>query len=368
MARFDPDRSLRPALQSYRGYVPIESPDEIAARYGVSLEGIVKLDGNENPFGPSPRALAALARDYAAHRYPDPDHRGLRAALSDRLVVAPACIVAGAGSDELIDLLFRCCVDADDRILIASPTFGMYAFNAELNGAQVVDIPLLDGWQLDMEPLVEAARDAKIVFLASPNNPTANAFSREDIERLLDTGALVVIDEAYIEFSHEDSLAPLGALGAPLVVLRTFSKWGGLAGLRIGYGVMPEALAGALMSVKQPYNVSVPAELAAIASLEDAALLDDRACTITGERERMADALRGTGWVEPDPSETNFLLCRLKRLDGATVQEGLRRRGVLVRYFDEPRLRQYIRISAGTAEDTDRVLTALDEIADEITP
>jgi histidinol-phosphate aminotransferase len=367
MARFDADRMLRSALQSYRGYVPIESPDEIAEHYGVPRESIVKLDGNENPFGPSPRALAVLAGDYAAHRYPDPDHRGLRAALSERLAVAAESIVAGAGSDELIDLLFRCCVDAGDRILIASPTFGMYAFNAELNGAQVVDVPLLDGWQLDIEPLIEAAREVKIVFLASPNNPTANAFARADIERLLESGALVVIDEAYIEFSHEDSLAPLAAAGAPLIVLRTFSKWGGLAGLRIGYGVMPEALAGALMSVKQPYNVSVPAELAAIASLEDAALLDDRACTITGERERMAEALRATGWIEPDPSETNFLLCRLTRSDGATVQEGLRRRGVLVRYFDEPRLRQYIRISAGSAQDTDRVLAALDEIAHEIT-
>jgi histidinol-phosphate aminotransferase len=315
-------------LQSYRGYVAIESPDEIAARYGVPPESIVKLDGNENPYGPAPRALAALATEYAAHRYPDPDHRGLRKALSERLGVPPECIVAGAGSDELIDLLFRCCVDADDSILIASPTFGMYAFNAELNGARVVDVPLGDGWKLDIDPLVEAARDAQIVFLASPNNPTANAFAREDIERLLDAGALVVIDEAYIEFSHAESLAPLAASGAPLVVLRTFSKWGGLAGLRIGYGVMPQALASALMSVKQPYNVSVPAELAAIASLEDAALLDERACTITGERERMAEGLRATGWIEPDASETNFLLCRLTRSDGASVQEGLRRRGV----------------------------------------
>ena len=366
MARFDSERMLRPALQSYRGYVPIESPDEIAARYGLPADGIVKLDGNENPYGPSPRALAALAGRYAAHRYPDPDHRALRAALSERLAVAPECIVAGAGSDELIDLLFRCCVDRDDRIVIASPTFGMYAFDAELHGAQVVDVPLLDGWQLDLEPLLAAAREAKLVFLASPNNPTANVFAPEAVEQLLESGALVVVDEAYIEFSHAQSFASLAASGAPLVVLRTFSKWGGLAGLRIGYGVMPEELASALMSVKQPYTVSVPAELAAIASLEDAALLDERACTITGERERMAEGLRATGWIEPSPSETNFLLCRLTRADGATVQEQLRRRGVLVRYFDNRRLRQYIRISAGTAEETDRLLAALEEIADEI--
>lgn len=370
MARFDPEKLLRPALQSYHGYTPIEAPEEIAARHGVPVDRIVKLDANENPYGPSPKARAALAGEYGAHRYPDPEQRQLREALAAWLGVPASCVVAGAGSDEMIEALFRSCVDAGERVVISSPTFGMYAFDAEQHGAQLVDVPRValpgvGGWELDRAPLLDAARSAKAMFLASPNNPTANPAPRELIEELLETGALIVVDEAYIEFSQGDSLAPLAASGAPLAVLRTFSKWGGLAGLRVGYGVMPEALAGALMSVKQPYNVSVPAELAAIASLEDAALLDERACTITGERERMAEGLRATGWIEPSPSETNFLLCRLTRSDGATVQEGLRRHGVLVRYFDEPRLQRYIRVSAGTSEDTDRLLAALDEIKEQ---
>lgn len=371
MARFDPEKLLRPALQSYAGYTPIEAPEEIAARHGVPVDRIVKLDANENPYGPSPKARVALAGEYGAHRYPDPEQRRLREALAASLGVPASCVVAGAGSDELIDALFRSCVDAGDRVVICSPTFGMYAFDAEQHGAQLVDVPrvVLPGvgdWELDREPVLDAARSAKAVFLASPNNPTANPASRELIEELLESGALIVVDEAYIEFSYEDSLAPLAASGAPLAVLRTFSKWGGLAGLRAGYSVMPEALAAATMSVRQPYSLSVAAEVAALASLDDVELLNERACTITGERDRMAETLRATGWIEPAPSDTNFLLCRVLRSDGATVRDALQRRGVLVRYFDEAPLRQYIRISTGTPQDTDRLIEALDEVAGEL--
>jgi len=275
-------------------------------------------------------------------------------------------IVAGAGSDEMIEAVFRCCIEAGERIVISSPTFGMYSFDAQQYGAEVVDVPRREDWELDREPLLAAARDAKAVFLPSPNNPTGNTASRELIEELLETGALIVIDEAYIEFSEEESVAALAASGAPLVVLRTFSKWGGLAGMRIGYAVMPEALAQATMAVKQPYSLNVAAEVAALASLQDIEELDERACTITGERNRLAKALRATGWVEPWPSDTNFLFCRLLRSDGATVREVLRRRGVIIRYFDSERLRGHIRISVGTAEDTDRVIEALAKVAQEL--
>ncbi|MSQ42122.1 MAG: aminotransferase class I/II-fold pyridoxal phosphate-dependent enzyme, partial [Dehalococcoidia bacterium] len=183
---------------------------------------------------------------------------------------------------------------------------------------------------------------------------------------LLASGALVVLDEAYIEFSHQDSLVRLAAEGASLIVLRTFSKWGGLAGLRVGYGVMSRAITATFLQVKQPYGVSVPAEVAALASLEDAELLDERACVIAGERDRMAGLLRDTGWIEPAPSEANFVLCRLLRGDGAAVREALRRRGVFVRYFDGERLRRHIRISAGTPQDTDRLLEALRAVEREL--
>ena len=368
MPRFDPAAALRPTLRALRGYVPIEPPEEVAARYGIDPASIVKLDGNENPYGPSPRAraaLAALAED-GAHRYPDPDQRRLRAALASHLDVPADTIVAGAGSDELIDLVFRAYVEQGDRIVVAPPTFGMYAFDAELHGATVFEVPRGDDWSLDAEALLEAARDAKVVFIPSPNNPTGDVLPRDLALGLVESGALLVVDEAYIEFSHAESLVREAAAGAPLLVLRTFSKWAGLAGLRVGYGVMPTQVAATFMQIKQPYDLNVAAEVAALASLEDRAELDERACRITGERERLEAALAATGWIEPSPSEANFLLCRLRDAEGVAVCEALRRRGVFVRYFDTPSLQHYIRISIGTAEDSDHLLTALAEVRNEL--
>jgi histidinol-phosphate aminotransferase len=364
--RFDPVAALRPALRALHGYQPIAPPEEVAAQYGVPAERIVKLDGNENPYGPSPRALAALAAPYAAHRYPDPDQRRLRAALAARHGVTPEAIVAGAGSDELIDLLFRAYVEPGDRIVIASPTFGMYAFDAELHGAELVDVPLRDDWTADAAALGRAAAGARAVFIPSPNNPTGGLLPAAAVERLLESGALLVVDEAYIEFAHAESLAARAAAGAPLAVLRTFSKWAGLAGLRVGYAVLPSEVAQVLMQVKQPYGVSVPAEVAALASLEDAALLDERACAITGERDRLARELAALGWLHPAPSEANFLLVRADRGDAFTVREALRRRGVFVRAFDHPRLRRHVRISVGTPQDSERLLEALTAAAAEL--
>ncbi len=366
MAGFDLEHALRPALRGMRGYSPIAPPEEVAAQYGVPVERIVKLDANENPYGPSPRAREALKSEYPAHRYPDPDQRAMRTALGVRHGIDPDCIVAGAGSDEIIDLLFRAFVEPGDRIVIAAPTFGMYGFDAELQGSEVIDVPLRDDWSLDGSAVVEAARSAKFVCIPSPNNPTGGLLPGEVAEQICATGALLVVDEAYIEFSHAESLVGRAASGAALVALRTFSKWGGLAGLRIGYGVMPKAIAQTLMLVKQPYGVNVAAEAAALASLEDVALLDERACRLAGERDRMAELLRATGWIEPAPSEANFVLCQLLRSNATTVREALRRRGVFVRTFDHPRLPRHMRISAGTPEDTERLLAAIKEIEAEL--
>ncbi|MGE0228268.1 MAG: histidinol-phosphate transaminase [Dehalococcoidia bacterium] len=366
MPPFDLQSALRPALRGMRGYNPIAPPEEVAARYGIPVERIVKLDANENPYGPAPRALEAVRDLTSANRYPDPDQRAMRAALATRHGVDPDCIVAGAGSDEIIDLLFRAFVSPGDRVVVASPTFGMYAFDGELQGAEVVDVPLRNGWAFDTEALVEAASTARLVCIPSPNNPTGNLLPRDLAEAIAASGALLVVDEAYIEFSHAESLAAAAAAGGSIVVLRTFSKWGGLAGLRIGYGIMPRDVARTLMLVKQPYGVNVAAEAAALASLEDIALLDERACTLAGERDRMADALRALGWLDPAPSEANFVLCRLLRSDGVTVREALRRRGIFVRTFDHPRLTDHLRISAGRPEDTERLLAALNEIEGEL--
>ncbi|MPZ99041.1 MAG: histidinol-phosphate transaminase [Dehalococcoidia bacterium] len=359
MPRFDAREALRLSMRELPVYEALEDPVAIAAQYGVPAERVVKLDGNENPYGPSPRAIEALRGDYAPHRYVDPTQARLREAIAGRLGVGAESVVAGAGSDEIIDLLSRLFVSEGDRVVVATPTFGMYAFDASLSGADLVDVPRAADWSLDAESLIEAAHGAKAVFLPSPNNPTGNAVPAGLVDRLLASGALVVIDEAYIEFSHAESLAGRAASDASLVVLRTFSKWGGLAGLRLGYGVMAPGTADLLLRAKQPYNVSAAAEAAALATLQDTEALDERACRIAGDRDRLAERLEALGWVYPWPSEANFLLCGLALGTGLEVRDELRRRGIFVRYFTAPRLADHVRISIGTPEQNDRVVEAM---------
>ena len=367
MSMDDIRRLIRPDLLELPGYAPIEPTDVLAARLGVPRERIIKLDGNENPYGPSPRALEAIGRERNYHIYPDPDQRAVRNALSEYVSVDVDHIVCGLGSDDLIDLLLRAVVAPGDGVINCPPTFGMYPFSTHITGGLVIDVPRQESFALDVDPIVAAARDAKLIFLASPNNPTGNCMSESELLRIVDTGVLTVIDEAYIEFAgNEHSFVRLIEKHENLVVLRTFSKWAGLAGLRAGYGVMAPALASVLMTIKQPYNLNVAAGVAMIASLEDRALLLERCCAITRTRDRMQNALAAIHWITPYPSDANFILCRLDGIDAPEVQERLATRGIFVRHFDTPLLRNHLRISVGLEEHVDMVVDALREIGGEL--
>ncbi len=367
MARFDPVERLLPALRTPPTYQALEDMYEVAARYGIDPADVIKIDGNESPYGPSPRAVEALrSLDYRAEWYGDEQQFALRTAFGGRLGVSPECIVAGSGSDELIDLIFRMYLGPGDAIVVASPTFGMYAFDAGQHGVEVIDVPRLDDWSLDEAALIAAARTAKAVFIPSPNNPTGGLLPPSLVDPLLETGALLVVDEAYIEFADAPSLAPRASIEDGLIVLRTLSKWGGLAGLRVGYGVMSERTADLFRRVKQPYNPNAAAAAAAIASIEDAAVLDERARVIVEERERVTRELARLEWVEPVPSQSNFVLMRLARGDGRTVRDLLRQRGIFTRYFESSRLRDHLRISMARPEQNDRVIAALRDIGEEL--
>ena len=367
MARFDPVAGLRPALRTLPEYQALEDLNEVAARYGVDPADVIKIDGNENPFGASPRAVEVLRNlDYHVEWYGDDNQTALRAALGGRLGVPAECVVAGSGSDELIDQIFRMYLGPGDTIVVASPTFGMYAFDASLHGVSVMDVPLRDDWTFDEDRLVAAARDAKAVFIPSPNNPTGGLLSEALADRLIETGALLVVDEAYIEFADAPSLAKRAAVEDGLIVLRTLSKWGGLAGLRIGYGVFSPRMADLFRRAKQPYNVNAAAEAAAIASIEDATILDERAGIIASERDRVTRELAQLEWIEPVPSQASFVLMKLSRGDGRTLRDELRKRGIFTRFFESPRLREHLRISIARPEQNDRVLAAIREIGEEL--
>jgi len=360
---FDMRSMIRPDLLELPGYVPIEPTDVLAERLGIAPEAVLKLDGNENPFGPSPRALEAIGRERNYHIYPDPAQRKVREALSEHVGVATERIVCGLGSDDLIDLVMRATLSPEEGVINCPPTFGMYPFSTEVAGGRVIDVPRLESFALDVEAIERAAGDAKLIFVASPNNPTGNLMSPGELERLLATRLIVVVDEAYIEFAgRRQSAVTLVEENENLVVLRTFSKWAGLAGLRAGYGVMSPVLASVLMTIKQPYNLTVASGVAMLAALEDRELLDERACTICGVRDDLFRALGEIPWITAYPSQANFVLCRLDGVDAVEVQRRLAERGIFVRHFDTSMLRNHLRISAGRAEHTEPVVRALREI------
>lgn len=343
-------------------YEPVEPLDVLADRLGIPEDRIAKLDGNENPYGASPNVREALARFPHYHIYPDPEQRRVREAIAEYVGVTPEQIVVGNGSDELLDLTGRLFLSPRDKAVNAPPTFGMYEFVIRTYGAEVVEAPRREDFALDVDAAGRAlATGAKLMFLASPNNPTGNAASAEELERLLSAGAAIAVDEAYAEFAGE-SFAPLVAEHDNLIVIRTFSKWAGLAGLRAGYGVFPPAVAETIRKIKMPYNMTVAAQAAVLASLEDRAALSENVSTIVRERERMAKALDAFPWLRVYPSRANFLLCQVQGHAAMELQAELRKRGVLVRHFDSPGVRGCLRISVGRSQDTDRLVEALSEI------
>jgi histidinol-phosphate aminotransferase len=346
--------------------------DVLSARLGVPQDRIVKLDANENPYGFSPNALTALAASRELHIYPDPDQTALRAAISAYIGVPAAHILCGAGADEVIDLLARSFVQPGETIVDLPPTFGMYKWQADLLAARLLSVPRRADFSVDVSAVEQAVTrgmgDAaasgtarpKLLFVANPNNPDGSITARADLLRLLELPLVVVVDEAYIDFSDEASLAPLVRERSNLIVLRTFSKLAGMAGLRVGYGVFPLPVIQHLWKVKQPYTPNVAGTVAAIAALADRDWLAESTSAILAERARLAAQLRELGWLTPLPSHTNFLLCRVSSgRDARAVKQALERHGVLVRYFNREGLRDCIRVSVGRPEHTDALVAAL---------
>jgi histidinol-phosphate aminotransferase len=272
-------------------------------------------------------------------------------------------IVCGAGADELIDLLLRVFIAPGDAVIDCPPTFGMYAFDTGVCGGRVLTVPRHADFSLDLAGIEAAAEQgAKLLFLTSPNNPTGNLTPLAEIERLLQLPLLLVVDEAYIEFAAQEGAASASEWVGRyenLAVLRTFSKWAGLAGLRVGYGLLPELVAEQIWKIKQPYNVNLAAQAAAIASLDDRDYLLINVAQIVAERGRLFNALQTIDYLHPYPSSANFVLCRVLRGEAATIKHTLAQQGILVRYYRTPLLRDCIRISVGTPAQNDVVLEAL---------
>lgn len=359
---FEPDRLVRKHILKMPAYEPILPFEVLSGQLGRPEDQIIKLDANENPYGPLPCVFEALAHLPYAHIYPDPGSRALRKALSSFHGIPEENLLASAGADELIDLVLRLLVEPGEAILNCPPTFGMYAFDGDLAGARVISVPRLADFSVDASEIEKAVQEycPKLLFLASPNNPDGSLIDRSTLERLLELPLILVLDEAYMEFAPPgSSLLNEVPQRSNLVVLRTFSKWAGLAGLRVGYGAFPSALMPHLWKIKQPYNVSVAASSAASAALQHADELKKVGELILAERKRLFEELQAIPWLKAYPSQANFILCRVEGIQASELKQKLAQAGILVRYFNKPGLQNCIRISVGKPEHTDALMAAL---------
>ena len=353
------ERLVRPFLAGFTGYSAATSPETLEGRVEVAVEDIIKLDANENPYGCSPRVLRALAESRSLNIYPDDGQQVLRGLLAGYAGVPAEKIVAGHGSNTLIDLIVRLFVGEGDEVINCIPTFDLYRFSTEICGGTAVNVERDSDFKVDVKGVIKAISSrTKLIFIASPNNPTGNTLPVEAVSEIAGTGVPLVIDEAYYEFSRE-TVVPLTARYPNLMVLRSFSKWAGLAGLRVGYGVFPPRIAEYIMAIKVPYSVSMAGEIGVRESLADLDYLQEHVRAIIAERGRLFEELKTVPWLRPYPSKANFIFCAVLEGSAAALHQTLQRKGILVRYFDRPLLRNSIRVSVGRPEHTDALMKVL---------
>ena len=347
--------SVRPFLAG-PGYVYAERPEAIAARYG--FDRVARLGSNENPFGPSPRALAAASAALAdAHRYPEESMAGLRAALAARY--GDRAYAVGNGMDGIIETLLRVFCEAGDRVTVSTPTFSFYGIAARAQGAGVGTVPRDADFAVDVEAFAAASRGAKIAFLCTPNNPTGTATPVEDVRAIAESigDCLLFLDNAYVDFSDRD-YRPLLDTCENLVIGRTFSKLYGLAGFRVGYAMLPDWLLSAYARAATPFcGVSSVSAAAAAAALDDDAHVERTRSHVVAWRERLAADCP----FPSAPSEANFLMVDVAPRASDEAVGALARAGVLARSCRSfPDLADhYLRVSVGADWENERFLSAV---------
>ncbi|EHJ47979.1 histidinol-phosphate aminotransferase [Solidesulfovibrio carbinoliphilus subsp. oakridgensis] len=367
-----PTDRIREDVREFTPYAPGLSMEEIKERYGLAR--VVKLASNENPLGASPLVKRVLARKAdMVFRYPRAGNPALVAALAEAHGVPRGCVVAGNGSDEIIDLLVRVtCRPGVDNVVAFAPCFSIYVQQTKLCGVELRQPPLGPDFAFDL-PALAGACDAKtaLVFLTNPDNPSGYAVPADQVVALaksLPPRALLVVDEAYVEFADPEadhSMLPRWGQCDNVVVLRTFSKLYGLAGLRLGLGVMPEWLADYLLRVRLPFSVNLLAEAAGIAALEDTPFRQASLETVLRGRRLLAEKLTGLG-CRVYPSKANFLMFAppSPQCGAADVFKALLGRGIIIRALKSYGLPELLRVSIGNDEENDLFLAAMKDLVE----
>ena len=349
---------VHPDIAALSPYVPGKPIEELQRELGLTR--VIKLASNENPLGPSPKALAVVNETAASlHRYPDGGAFRLREALADRWKVTLDHIILGNGSDEILGMLARTFLSPGDEAVMADQTFVIYKMEVMAAHGKAVIVPLKQ-WRHDLSAMAAAiTARTRLLFLCNPNNPTGTMVSAEEVGRLLSRvpeHVIVVFDEAYVEYVRSaefpDSLAYVRE-GRNVIVLRTFSKIYGLAGLRIGYGVTTPEMTNLLNRVRPPFNANSIAQRAALAALEDDEHVANSRAVNQAGMEQVVAGLKTLGFA-PIPSEANFVYFDAGR-DGRELFEALLHQGVIVRHIEG----RMVRVTIGQTEDNQVFLTAL---------
>lgn len=359
----------RPEIGQLPVYNAGLSSDAVRARYGV--DHVARLGSNENPDGASPavaRALVDIAMECT--NYPDASGRELSHAIADLVQADPGCIVLGNGSENLLEVLCQVFLAPGDRVVTLIPSFGLHEIYPRMMGATVEMVPATADMNYDVDAWCAAlSRGAKLVFLSNPSNPVGCMLDADAFRRVIDAmpaDAILVVDEAYYEYAvhspgFPDALAELRRRDLHWIVLRTFSKAWGLAGLRVGYGVASSAeLAGLVHRVRTPFNVNLAAQKAALAALSDPGHMQASVRRAIQAREAMAQALRDMGLFVA-PSAGNFLFVDVGR-DNGPVAEGLLAHGVIIKPWKERGYERFIRVSVGSERDNELFLDSLQKI------
>ena len=345
---------FRPTIDALEAYAPGEQP--------AGESAFVKLNTNENPYPPSPRALAAVraAGADALRRYPHPFADEFRRSAAEVLGVDPAWILAGNGSDDLLTMLFRAVTGPGRAVAYPVPNYVLYRTLAAIQEAPAVEVPYDEAYALPVAALAQA--EASLTIVASPNSPSGTAATIGQLADLADrTTGVLAVDEAYVEFAAASAL-DLVRRNDRTIVLRTLSKSHGLAGLRLGFGVAHPRLLAGLAKVKDSYNVDAVAARAGAAAIRDVAYTRETTARVRASRTRLSAALAGLGF-RVWPSQANFVLARPADGNARRVYDALRERRILVRYFAEPGLSDKLRITVGTDEQNARLTSALAGIA-----
>lgn len=358
---------LRAALNSVTPYAPGKPVEEVQRELGISRA--IKLASNENPLGPSPKALEAIRAALPnLNRYPDSHCFYLVRKIAERLGVAPEQVIVGNGSDELITMATRAFLDPGDEVVVATPTFLIYRIASQIAGARVVSVPMKN-FRYDLEGMRRAVtRRTKMVFIANPDNPTGTYVTEKEVETFLSDlppGVVVFLDEAYAELvdapDYPQTRRYLNKL--PIIMTRTFSKAYGLSGIRVGYGLSHQDLIQALQKVREPFNVNSLAQVAALAALDDQAHLEATRKLLREEKPKIYRALEELQ-LPALPSAANFILFHAgpKALQ---LAQALLKRGIIVRDMRAWSLEEYLRVTVGLPEENQMFIQALREVVKE---